>query len=196
VICVTVDIGLAAIVVLTGFWVETMRAQLHRWLNACLALITSAITGCSSTLTMPPDSRQSGQHVIGDSSARTARDLVRVQAVDTALSMVGAPYKYGGSGPDGFDCSGLVYFAYDAAGVTLPRTTTQLLRASDNIALHEALEGDLLFFEITSKPDHVGIFIGNGQFVHAPSSGKHVSIGTLDDPYWRSSFVSAGRLDR
>lgn len=121
---------------------------------------------------------------------------MRLQAVDTALSMVGAPYKYGGSSPDGFDCSGLVYYAYEAAGMTLPRTTAQLLRASSGIALREAREGDLLFFEITSKPDHVGIFIGNDQFVHAPSSGKHVSIGTLSDPYWQSSFVSARRLDR
>jgi cell wall-associated NlpC family hydrolase len=135
---------------------------------------------------MSPDTRasQSSQPV----------DLARLQAVDTALSMVGAPYEYGGSSPDGFDCSGLVYYAYDAAGVTLPRTTTQLLRGSRGIALDEAREGDLLFFEITSKPDHVGIFIGNKQFVHAPSSGKHVSVGTLDDPYWRNSFVGARRL--
>jgi len=110
--------------------------------------------------------------------------------------MVGTPYRYGGSTPAGFDCSGLVYFAYRAAGISLPRTTMQLLRASRGIALREAREGDLLFFEISSKPDHVAIFIGNSQFVHAPSTGKQVSIGTLDDPYWQNSFLSARRIDQ
>lgn len=156
-----------------------MPALFQRWLIASVVVVAGAMSGCSSTLTIPSDSGS-----------------VRAQAVDTSLSMVGAPYRYGGSSPAGFDCSGLVYYAYDAAGVTLPRTTTQLLRASSGIALHEAQEGDLLFFEIESTPDHVGIFIGNGQFIHAPSSGKRVSIGTLDDPYWRSSFISARRLGR
>lgn len=174
---------------------------------ACLIAVTGTLGGCSSTLTMPrPSTTPQGKPVVISEATKrpqgqsipaqdSTRDTERARAVDTALAMVGAPYRYGGATPAGFDCSGLVYYAYDAAGVSLPRTTAQQLRASNSIALREAREGDLLFFEITSKPDHVGIFIGNGQFVHAPSSGKLVSIASLDDPYWHSSFVSARRLD-
>jgi len=175
--------------------------RIQRWQIACLVAVAGAMSGCSST-----PIRQDDTTVTGDASAgplgqtipapNPPQDSVRARVVDTALSMVGTPYRYGGSSPAGFDCSGLVYFSYDAAGVSLPRTTTELLRASRGIALREAREGDLLFFEITSKPDHVGIFIGNGQFVHAPSTGKQVSIATLEDPFWRSSFVSARRLDQ
>jgi len=182
--------------------------RLDRRLIALLVLASGAMSGCSSTLTMPaePTTQRGDPSAVGEApQTRPPRavpapgampDSIGVRVVDTALSMVGSPYRYGGSTPTGFDCSGLVHYAYNAAGVAVPRTTTQLLRASIGIALREARDGDLLFFEIESKPDHVGIFIGDGRFVHAPSSGKHVGIGRLDDPYWRSTFVSARRLDR
>jgi len=119
--------------------------------------------------------------------------LERVAA--TARQMIGAPYKYGGRTPRGFDCSGLVFYVYGEAGVTVPRTAREQLRASRSLALKEAAPGDLLFFKEKHKVSHVGIYLGGQRFVHAPSTGKAVVTGTLDDDYYQRRLVWIGRLD-
>lgn len=107
--------------------------------------------------------------------------------------MLGVPYIYGGESPQGFDCSGLVQFAYRSAGINVPRTAREQLKASRKIDVDEAAAGDLLFFK-SPQNSHVGIYLGDGRFVHAPASSRNVSIGSLDDPYYKSHFVRAGRL--
>ena len=112
-----------------------------------------------------------------------------------AQSMIGKRYLYGGSSPrQGFDCSGLVYFTHTQVGDYVPRTSRDQLYASRKITLDELQPGDLLFYRINGKPSHVGIYIGNKQFVHAPSSGKKVSITTMDNPYFKPRLIRAGRL--
>jgi len=109
--------------------------------------------------------------------------------------MVGRPYKYGGASPSGFDCSGLVHYGYQQAGVTLPRDTSQLRQASRPVKVSGLRRGDLLFFDQEGKKNsHVGIYLGDGQFVHAPSSGKHVRKDTLDGPYWKKHLSEARRV--
>jgi cell wall-associated NlpC family hydrolase len=126
-------------------------------------------------------------------SENLSPDPVRSRIVFTALQMVGVPYRYGGDAPDGFDCSGLVQYAYRNAGLSVPRTSREQLRASRPVTLDEADPGDLLFFR--SKDDsHVGIYVGEGRFVHAPATHRTVSIGRLTDAYYRRHFVRAGRL--
>ncbi|AUD79094.1 NlpC/P60 family protein [Kangiella profundi] len=113
----------------------------------------------------------------------------------TAQSMIGKRYLYGGSSPQqGFDCSGLVYFTHTQVGDYVPRTSRDQLYASRKISLDELQPGDLLFYRIDGKPSHVGIYIGDKQFVHAPSSGKKVSITTMDNPYFKPRLIRAGRL--
>jgi cell wall-associated NlpC family hydrolase len=120
-------------------------------------------------------------------------DPVRRKIIATARQMVGVRYIYGGGSPDGFDCSGLVQFAYRSAGLNVPRTAQEQLRASRTIKLTEAAPGDLLFFE---SPDnsHVAIYLGDGRFVHAPSTSRKVSLAELSNPYFREHFVRAGRM--
>ena len=108
--------------------------------------------------------------------------------------MVGAPYRWGGSSPQGFDCSGLVYYSYQDAGISVPRTVTEQRKASAPIRLNDARPGDLLFFRIRWKVSHVGIYTGDGQFVHAPSTGKRVVVASLNNEYYRKHLVSVGRL--
>ena len=109
--------------------------------------------------------------------------------------MVGKPYRYGGNSPSGFDCSGLVQYSYDRAGVSVPRTTRSQLKAGTPVAAHSLREGDLVFFDQEGrKYSHVGIYIGDGRFVHAPSSGKKVRIDRLDKRYWEKHFVAARRM--
>ena len=108
--------------------------------------------------------------------------------------MVGKPYRYGGTSPAGFDCSGLVQFSYKQAGLALPRETADQRRASQRVKLAELKRGDLLFFdERGRKASHVGIYVGERRFVHAPSSGKSVRNDSLDNPYWKKSLSEVRR---
>ena len=119
----------------------------------------------------------------------------RLSPVDIALQQIGTPYRYGGHSPSGFDCSGLVYYAYRQQGMNVPRSTTQQLSYARKIAYADLTYGDLVFFRISkNKVSHVGIYIGGKKFVHAPSSGKLVQISSLNNKYWRQRIVSIGRI--
>ena len=117
------------------------------------------------------------------------------RAATSAEKMVGKPYRYGGASPSGFDCSGLVLFSYQQAGVTLPHNTLQQRRITQRVKLAELKRGDLLFFDQEGKKhSHVGIYLGERRFVHAPSSGKHVRSDTLDNPYWKKHLSETRRV--
>lgn len=114
---------------------------------------------------------------------------------DIARQQLGTRYRYGGSSPEqGFDCSGLVYFAHFQLGISVPRVSRDQYHAAKPLTLAQAAPGDLLFFSDQAKLSHVGIYIGNGRFIHAPTTGRAVEIGSLDTPYYRRYFVGAGRL--
>jgi len=115
------------------------------------------------------------------------------KAAAVALQQVGVPYLYGGSTTRGFDCSGLVQYSYSRAGKRVPRTTGQLWSATSIVRREDLEVGDLLFFNIEGKMSHVGMYIGNQSFVHAPSSGQTVTVGKLTSPYYSSAFIRAGR---
>jgi len=115
------------------------------------------------------------------------------RAAAVALQQVGVPYLYGGSTSRGFDCSGLVQYSYGRAGKNVPRTTGQLWSATATVRRADRQVGDLLFFNIEGKMSHVGLYIGDQQFVHAPSSGKTVTVGRLSSAYYSSAFIRAGR---
>ncbi len=124
----------------------------------------------------------------------TATDL-RSAIAQLALSMVGVPYRYGGAHPDeGFDCSGLVYYSYSSNGQVVPRTSQAQFDAARRIPLEDAIEGDLLFFRDQEKLSHVGIYLGDGRFVHAPASGDAVRVANVDAPYYQRHLVAVGRL--
>ena len=115
------------------------------------------------------------------------------RAASIALDQVGSPYRFGGSSPAGFDCSGLVQYAWRHAGQALPRTTTQLWNATRPISRRELRKGDLVFFRIEGKMSHVGLYIGGQRFVHAPSSGRTVSVESLESDFYRAAFIRGGR---
>jgi cell wall-associated NlpC family hydrolase len=108
--------------------------------------------------------------------------------------MIGKPYRYGGSSPRGFDCSGLVQYSYSSAGLKVPRTSREQYGAATPISLTDAEPGDLLFFRYDQKISHVAIYLGDERFVHAPSSGKQVSVASLKNPHYQQHFVRVGRL--
>ena len=133
---------------------------------------------------------KNGATVKAEASSTTA-----IKAGNTATSMLGKPYHYGGNNPKGFDCSGLVYYSYARAGVIVPRSTDAQRKATQPVTLDNLQKGDLLFFnERGQHSSHVAIYLGDGTFVHAPSSGKRVRVDRLADPYWKKNFASARRF--
>ncbi|TDF63699.1 C40 family peptidase [Cupriavidus sp. L7L] len=114
-----------------------------------------------------------------------------------AMSLVGTPYRYGGNTPDaGFDCSGLVrYVVSRAASVDLPRTTEAMGTRGTTLDRSEVASGDLVFFNTTGRANsHVGIYVGQNRFVHAPSSGGTVRLEDMGKPYWASRYNGARRV--
>jgi murein DD-endopeptidase len=162
------------------------RFAMHATTRICsialVLLIAGLLGGCGSA-------------PVREAPARQISTGAAYRAVQIARHQLGAPYRYGGDTPRGFDCSGLVYYAYHRAGIDVPRTTRQQLRYARPVAMSRLEPGDLLFFRVSRrKPSHVGIYVGHDRFIHAPSSGKRVSYASLDNPYWSERIVAAGRF--
>ncbi len=147
----------------------------HPFRAATLVLLTGA--GIAFTpLAAPADT---GRTVVGAAApvaavAAPARNATAQRAVDVALAQRGKPYEWGAEGPDSYDCSGLVYMAYRAAGVQLPRTSRVQATAGVEIPWYEMQAGDLIFFY--TPVSHVGMSIGNGLMVHSSTYGRPVSV--------------------
>mgnify|MGYP001812261923 CR=1 FL=1 len=159
-----------------------MIAQTARNIRSLIiSLAVISLAGCASSGSVS-DRRQ-------EASKSSSAD----RAVAVAMQQVGVPYQYGGSTPRGFDCSGLVHYAYAQVGRSVPRTTATLWSGLRPVARRDMQLGDVLFFEISGKMSHVGLYIGRDQFVHAPSSGKSVSVDSLRSSFYDRAFIRAGR---
>lgn len=130
--------------------------------------------------------------------SQTPNDSPTLQArqstIKLAYQALGTRYKYGGSSPrEGFDCSGLMTYIYkNGAGINIPRTAAAQRNRSRTVNYAKLQPGDMLFFKTSAKSNHVGIYIGNRQFIHAPNRRSKVKITTMDNSYWHSKFVKFG----
>ncbi|MGY1728117.1 C40 family peptidase [Geodermatophilus sp. SYSU D01062] len=143
-------------------------------------IAVAAIAGAGIALSPLPASASTGGGGTGTVAAAPAPapNGAAQTAVDTALAQVGDRYVYGATGPDSFDCSGLTSYAYKAAGISIPRTSKAQSTFGTPVAKADLKPGDLVFFY--SPVSHVGMYIGNGQMVHASTAGKPVAVVDLD----------------
>ncbi|HHY36971.1 MAG TPA: cell wall lytic activity [Firmicutes bacterium] len=120
----------------------------------------------------------------------------RQQIVETALKYQGVPYRWGGTGPSGFDSSGFIWYVFRENGIQLPRVSFEMYKVGVPVSKEELLPGDLVFFEgYRPGPSHGTIYIGDGKFIHSPSTGGCVSICSIDDPYyWAPRYYGARRV--
>jgi cell wall-associated NlpC family hydrolase len=114
--------------------------------------------------------------------------------IDTATSMIGQPYRFGGAAPGGFDCSGLVEYAAASAGISVPRTAAEQLRAGFPVSRAQLQPGDLIFMHLSGKELHVAIALDSQLFVHAPSRGGSVRVDSLIAPPYSKGFIGARRV--
>ena len=171
---------------------SSLRFRSYRLLGPCL--VVGMLTACGhEPVRKVPSADRVGRTQVAAPGAK--RRSPGEQAALVAVRQIGVPYRYGGSTTRGFDCSGLVQFAYAAAGKRIPRTTSEQWRKMTPVSNNSLRVGDLLFFRIGGKVSHVGMYLGNRSFVHAPSSGRKVSTASLDSEFYRRAFVRAARPD-
>ena len=164
-------------------------------------LMTIAVAGCASRgaaprpfpgAPIPPTTRGQPEPVVPAEPGSIASDVVA-----TALALKGTQYRNGGSEPTGgFDCSGLVQWVFAQHGTALPRETREQYEIGKKIDQDEVRPGDLVFFKTVSKgPSHVGIALGGGEFVHAPSSRGVVRVESYTKTeYWADRWLGAKRI--
>ena len=164
---------------------RAIRRDIERVYRVAVVAMLALLQACA---TAPPVA--TGAHATGAHAVPGRGEEVALRA----LSMIGTPYRYGGNGPENFDCSGLVQYIYRGVGIDVPRTAAEQYEASQRVDVNRLQPGDLLFFRINGRISHVAIYAGEGRFVHAPQTGRTVELRPIDDPYYGPRLVRGGRF--
>jgi len=156
--------------------------------------ISAALAGCAIFAKEPVPI--GGAPPIAEQPPISERSPAESSRAETVVALakrqVGAPYRWGGSSPSGFDCSGLVRYVYAQVGVSLPHNAAQQYRLGTEVTRDSLEPGDLVFFD---RLRHNGIYIGDGRFIHARQTGRGVNVARLDDGWYASRWSGARRLE-
>ena len=170
-------------------------------MRVLLIVVAALSSACAATGARPqpfPSPNHDKPPALGGSSPAAAgreTPATGYEVSGTALALRGVPYRNGGADPNGFDCSGFVWYVFARHGLDLPRTVQEQFRYGGTVSPSDLLPGDLVFFSTTAPgASHVGIVIGGDSFVHAPSSSGVVRVERLGATYWSSRFIGARRV--
>ena len=147
---------------------------------------------------VPVQAAETDAGTVTPAAAPASRAMQANDVLIRAISLVGTPYVWGGNTPDsGFDCSGLVGYVFRTTlGIELPRVSRDMAQDGEKVERTSLVPGDLVFFGRRGKRvDHVGIYLGDGEFVHAPRRGRDVTVSRLDTGYWANRFLQARRVE-
>lgn len=162
---------------------HALRREVPHWVLLALLALPLLLQGC-------------GLFNFG-SSQPSASNASRNKVVTTAYSQMGKAYRLGGASPaKGFDCSGLLYWAYRKNGVNVPRVSHEQARAGTGVSPSRARPGDIVVFRTGARNLHTGMYIGNNSFIHSPSSGGRVRIESMDVNYWKKRLVAVRSVMR
>ena len=163
---------------------------MSRLKTLCLALWACACLAVQAQQASPVQATPQGQ-----ASAAGNETSITHPAVELARKLLGIPYRWAGADPArGFDCSGLVYYVFNELQVRIPRMQRDLFKSAEQVRKADLKPGDLLFFNTFATLSHVGIYIGEGRFIHAPRRGTTVTIESMDSSYYRGRFAGARRV--
>jgi cell wall-associated NlpC family hydrolase len=161
--------------------------------SCCMILLLLAASPAAAQLLFNDDTGiQQSTNVVDTQRTDNLQDILL-----NALSLKGVRYQYGGTSPDsGFDCSGFVRYVFrEAANISLPHNARAISQLGDIISRQQLQPGDLVFYNtMKSAFSHVGIYLGNNRFIHAPSSGGGIRIVDMDEAYWAKRFDGARRI--
>ena len=137
------------------------------------------------------NSSSSGRRSSG--SQDEAGDLIM-----NAMSLIGLSYRFGGNSPtQGLDCSGFMQYIFKRSmGITLPRTSAEMATVGQQVDRANLKPGDMVFFGSGGRVSHVGMYIGNDRFIHAPRTGRDIEITSMNGTYWKNRYITARRVDR
>ena len=159
----------------------------YRLFTLGLLITVLGLTGCSTTHTGSPAANPSAHYDYRSLSSQ------RQQTLQTAFQSLGSRYQWAGKNPqEGFDCSGLMHYTHQQSGINIPRTAAQQRKASRTLSKSQLVPGDMIFFKTGQKSEHVGIYIGKGEFIHASTSRKRVIKDKLHYSYWQKHFLKYG----
>jgi len=159
----------------------------YRLFTIGLMVSVLGLTACSPSNNISQNSRQYGHYDYQSLSSQ------RQQMLKTAYQSLGSRYQWAGKNPqEGFDCSGLMYYTHQQSGLNIPRTAAQQRQASRTISKNQLVPGDMIFFKTGKRTEHVGIYIGNGEFIHASTGRKRVVKDKLQYQYWQRNLVKYG----
>lgn len=159
--------------------------------RTAVLLALTLLAGCGI---LPPSEEASLDEPMPDTVVVAPSSTLGAEPVILAMGMLDVPYRKGGNTPKGFDCSGLVYYVYRQLGVQVARSAQEQFRQAQPVTVDNLKPGDLVFYRLRTKAvSHVGIYVGEGRFIHAPSHGKRVSYALMAEPYWQKRFIGAGR---
>ena len=179
----------------TASYTDTSHVAFRVVLVLLIAVVTGACAARGGSAPRPRPFPGAALPPVADEPTAAVEPVASPILVRTALEFLGTPYRNGGSDPSGFDCSGFVQYVFSRHGLILPREVRDQFKTGREINLQEAQPGDLIFFETVSRgASHVGMVVGEGRFVHAPSSGGVVRVEAYVANYWSQRIIGARRM--